>query len=430
MEAIKLQISCFLITLLIAFKHASGRYLYSKKIKFNLFSVILTFALGWLFFDGLSAYTVARYKEINPTLNLLAHYLFFFFVSTTYFLICIYIFAITEKLPKTIFKWILLVAPYVICTTLMTIHIKEIEYIDGIVANYSRGFSPTICYVMTAIYFFLIIFTYINRWKFIEQNKKTSIIVFLSTSIILQSLQMIYPEILITSLACVIFILGIYLNHEDPAILKLTKYNSETVINFANLVENRDNNTGGHVKRTTNYVKLILKELVRDKSYKETLTKDYINNLQIAAPLHDIGKIGTPDAILQKPGKLTDEEYNIMKKHSENGGKIILESFSKLDDTNFTDIAFQVARYHHERWNGKGYPLGLKETEIPLSARIMAIADVFDAISQKRCYRDAIPLDTCFEIIKEGRGKDFDPYLTDIFLKIRPQVEKVYNASF
>ena len=242
--------------------------------------------------------------------------------------------------------------------------------------------------------------------------------------------QMIYPEILITAIAPTIFVLGIYLNHENPSVKKLTEYNHDTVIDFATLVENRDNNTGGHIKRTTEYVKLILQELLDRGHFRDLLTKDYINNLQMAAPMHDIGKIAIPDTILQKPGKLTDEEYSIMKEHSQKGADIILQTFGKRNDKDFLQTAYEVAYYHHEKWNGKGYPKGLKETEIPLTARIMAIADVFDAISQKRCYRDAMPLDKCFEIIKNGRENDFDPLLVDIFVEIRPKVEKVYESIY
>ena len=130
---------------------------------------------------------------------------------------------------------------------------------------------------------------------------------------------------------------------------------------------------------------------------------------------------------MQKTGKLTDEEYAEMKKHSENGAKIIKETFGMHGNEDFIEMAYEVALFHHERWNGKGYPLGLKGEEIPLCARIMAIADVFDAISQKRCYRDAMPLDKCFEIIEKGKGVDFDPLLVDVFLEIRPKVEQVYN---
>lgn len=146
-----------------------------------------------------------------------------------------------------------------------------------------------------------------------------------------------------------------------------------------------------------------------------------------AAPMHDIGKIATPDYILQKPGKLTEEEYAIMKQHAALGGDIIKDTFKDLNEPAYQQIAYEVARHHHEKWNGKGYPDGLKGEEIPLHARIMAIADVFDAVSAKRCYRDALPIETCFKIIEEGSGTDFDPTLVDLFLSAREDVLKYYN---
>ena len=157
------------------------------------------------------------------------------------------------------------------------------------------------------------------------------------------------------------------------------------------------------------------------------LTKDYITNLLKAAPMHDIGKISVPDAVLQKPGRLTDEEFAEMKKHAANGGDIIRETFRNLGNEEFRKMAFEVARYHHEKWNGRGYPDGLRRKEIPLCARIMAVADVFDAVSEKRCYRDAMPMDKCFEIIEQGSGQDFDPLIAEIFLDIRDRVEAVHR---
>ena len=160
--------------------------------------------------------------------------------------------------------------------------------------------------------------------------------------------------------------------------------------------------------------------------YSEVLTKDYMENLLKAAPMHDIGKISVPDAILQKPGRLTDEEFTIMKQHAANGGNIIRESFRNLGNEEYRRTAFEVARYHHEKWNGRGYPDGLGQDDIPLCARIMAVADVFDAVSEKRCYRDAMPLDKCFEIIEQGSGQDFDPMIAEVFLSIRDKVEAVH----
>ncbi len=208
-----------------------------------------------------------------------------------------------------------------------------------------------------------------------------------------------------------------------------TKYHNEMVIGYATLVENRDGSTGGHIKRTSLYVKLLAETLKRRGLYEDILTKEYMENLVKAAPMHDIGKISIPDSVLQKPGRLTDEEYDVMKQHAARGGEIIRNTFGHMEDEVYTQMAYEVARFHHEKWNGKGYPDGLKGEEIPLAARIMAIADVFDAISEKRCYRDAMPLDKCFDIIREGSGQDFDPMMVEVFLDIRDEVEKVYHDA-
>lgn len=151
---------------------------------------------------------------------------------------------------------------------------------------------------------------------------------------------------------------------------------------------------------------MIAENLRTNRKFKDIITKDYLDNLAQSAPMHDIGKIGIPDAILQKPGKLTTKEFEKMKEHPVIGGRIIKETFSHLYNGEYENMACQVAMYHHEKWNGAGYPEGLKGTDIPLCARIMAVADVFDAVSAKRCYRDAMPIEECYRIIREGRGVD------------------------
>ena len=204
---------------------------------------------------------------------------------------------------------------------------------------------------------------------------------------------------------------------------KLNHFHKEMVMGFATLVENKDGSTGGHIKRTTTYVKLLAEEL-RDRGiYQEELTDEYLENLYKAAPMHDIGKIAVPDVVLQKPGRLTEEEFRIIQEHTLRGGEIIKETFGHLENEQYTQMAYEVARHHHEKWNGKGYPDGLKRKEIPLCARIMAIADVFDAVSEKRCYREAMPLEQCFEIIADGSGQAFEPLLVEVFLDIRDKIE-------
>ena len=216
-----------------------------------------------------------------------------------------------------------------------------------------------------------------------------------------------------------------FLDKEDE--LK-TAYN-EMVMGFATLVESKDGSTGGHIKRISGYAKLLAEELHSRGIYREQITDSYIENLCHAAPMHDIGKVCVPDVILQKPGKLTDEEFEVIKQHTTKGGQIINETFGHLDNEEYTKMAYDVAVYHHEKWNGKGYPQGLKQTEIPLCARIISIADVFDALSEDRCYRAAMTMDKCFEIIKNSSGTDFDPVLVDTFLDIRIRVEQLHNQT-
>lgn len=149
----------------------------------------------------------------------------------------------------------------------------------------------------------------------------------------------------------------------------------------------------------------------------------------MAAPIHDVVKIAIPDAILQKPGKLTPEEYEIMKTHADKGGKIVQDTFANMGDEEYEKIVYDVARHHHEKWNGKGYPDGLSRKDIPLCSRIMAVEDVFDAVSAKRCYRDAMPLEQCFQIIEDGRGQDFDPFIVEALLDMREKVTEVYRKN-
>ena len=287
------------------------------------------------------------------------------------------------------------------------------------------GFSARVCFVSLFAHYGVILYLVGVRHKYLAKEKKFGTVSILIIVGLILALQIIFPEILLTSICPTILLLGIYIEFENPSIKKLTLYNDNMVESFANLVENRDSNTGGHIKRTRAYVNLILHKMRHDKKYKDIMNKDYLVNVSNAAPLHDIGKIATPDYILQKPGKLTDEEFAIMKKHAACGGEIIKDTFKNLEDEEFEKIAYEVARFHHEKYNGKGYPQGLAGEQIPLHARIMAVADVFDAVSQKRCYRDARPLDQCFSIIEKGSGTDFDPQIAKIFLDSKDEVVRL-----
>lgn len=185
---------------------------------------------------------------------------------------------------------------------------------------------------------------------------------------------------------------------------------------MAEVVENRDDNTGGHIRRTAEYVACIAKELKAQEIYCDILTDRYVSDMVVAAPLHDIGKIHIPDAILNKPGKLTAEEFEVMKTHTTAGEELLTHAKAELGESDYLNMALEMAAYHHEWWNGKGYPYGISGEEIPLCARIMAVADVFDALTSKRCYKDAMPLEKAYAIIREDSGTHFDPAVVEAFL--------------
>ncbi len=194
---------------------------------------------------------------------------------------------------------------------------------------------------------------------------------------------------------------------------------------IADMVEDRDSDTGYHIQKTASYVRIIMNGLKRKGYYAEQLTPQFVEYVVKSAPLHDTGKIKISDAILNKPGRFTPEEYEIMKKHAVYGKEIIDKAISTVEGESYLREASNMAGYHHERWDGKGYPNGLKEEEIPLSARIMAVADVFDALASKRVYKPAFPLDEALRIIEEGKGTQFDPRCVEVFLEAVPDIEAV-----
>lgn len=199
------------------------------------------------------------------------------------------------------------------------------------------------------------------------------------------------------------------------------------VLGLASLVESRDNSTGGHIRRTSMVVAVFAKKISAFQG-KTQLSSSFLEMVEKAAPMHDLGKIAVDDAILRKQGKYTEEEYAKMKCHSAEGGKIVRDILTGVEDEAFVIIAENVAHYHHEKWNGQGYPEGLAGEEIPVEARIMALADVFDALVSERCYKKAYDYDTAFGIIRESVGTHFDPELGRLFLECRPELEQLYGT--
>jgi len=197
---------------------------------------------------------------------------------------------------------------------------------------------------------------------------------------------------------------------------------NHTVNSLANLVESRDSETGEHIQRTSSYVEMIAKEAYEKGIYPDEITETFILNLKKAAPMHDIGKIVVSDSILKKRARLTDSEYDSIKRHTIEGAKIEKEIIGISDDPEYLRITEEVALSHHERWDGTGYPNHLKESQIPVSARIMAIADVFDALISERCYKQEIPVSEAFDIITRESGRHFDPVLVEVFIGLKPKI--------
>ena len=199
--------------------------------------------------------------------------------------------------------------------------------------------------------------------------------------------------------------------------VRVERIQRSVISSLASVVEARDESTGDHILRTEKYVDM-LTERIRAYEPFSKLPGEYFNNVVLAAPMHDIGKIRVPDHILNKPGKLTAEEYETMKTHTTFGGDIIRKTMSDVEEQDYCDIAYNIARYHHERYDGTGYPDGLKGEDIPLEARIMALADVYDALISERVYKKAFPVDKALSIIEQETGKQFDPVLAPIFVKM------------
>lgn len=238
-----------------------------------------------------------------------------------------------------------------------------------------------------------------------------------------------------------------YMVNEKTAVIERLQDVMSTC--FAELVESRDGTTGGHIKNTTRYFAVFLEELSKHDEYKDILTPEHMKNLVRAAPLHDIGKIGINDSVLRKETVLSQEEFDHMKTHTQIGGETFQHIFRSVEgtqhhsqigayafdkifdamnveegeDTVFLHIARDMAMYHHERWNGTGYPTGISGEEIPLSARILSIVDVYDALTSKRSYKEAFTHENAMQIIIDDREVFFDPKLTDIFVSISDKIK-------
>ena len=418
----KSQIICFMFLIYLTFCYIHN---HSKKDKQRTRTYLLLLIIAFinLGLDIATVYTVNHLETVNSTLNMILHLLFIISIPT----MMMFLFQYIMELCGLKMNKVVLYLPYIVGICIATATITKLEYRIGNFTNYSMGYPAYALYGVGYAYFIFSIVVFVKRKRFITKRNQQILLIANILVFITLIIQTIFPEVLLTCFIPTFMLLVLYQSMENGIDESKDKQQRAMIHALADIVESRDNNTGGHIKRTSKYVELLVQELRKTKLYDNVLSQDYIEALVLAAPMHDIGKVALPDKILQKPDKLTIEEYEIMKTHTTEGARLIEQSL-KIESDFCKKMIYEVVLYHHEKWNGKGYPNGLKGYEIPLEARIMAIADVFDAVSEKRCYRDAMPMEMCFAIIEEGKGRDFDPLLAEAFLEIRDQVEQVHNS--
>jgi len=210
---------------------------------------------------------------------------------------------------------------------------------------------------------------------------------------------------------------------------KISASQMATIFALAKLAENRDTDTGEHLERVQEYCRVLAQDLQRSSAYSCLIGDDFIENIYQASPLHDIGKVAIPDNVLLKPGKLSNEEFEVMKTHTTVGAQTLKAVLDHYPENTFVRMGIDIARHHHERWNGTGYPDGLRAEDIPLSARVMAVVDVYDAFRSDRCYRNALSHESTWEIILAGGGTQFDPVIIDRFRRLESTFQEIFEKT-
>lgn len=231
------------------------------------------------------------------------------------------------------------------------------------------------------------------------------------------------------SMTVIVIIVVLSGNKRSYYFNKVSDIQYNIIVTMADIVENRDQDTGGHIQRTAKYVEIIANQMKQSGPYQALITDQFLEDIKVAAPLHDIGKIHVSDTILNFPGRLNDEQFAIMKTHAAEGKKLLAHAKQRLGEFSYLDVAIDMAAYHHEWWDGsaKGYPDQIKGEEIPLCARIMAVADVFDALTARRVYKEPMPVQKAIDIIVSERDTHFDPSVVDAFMEAIELVKVALN---
>ena len=216
----------------------------------------------------------------------------------------------------------------------------------------------------------------------------------------------------------------------EEKVQEISSSQMATIYALIKLSESRDDDTGAHIERTASFCRLLAQKARTVPEYADIITDTFLETIYKASPLHDIGKVGIPDSILLKPGKLTNEEFAIMRTHVQIGYDTLSKVGQQYDKNEFLTMGMDIALHHHEKWNGSGYNNGLKGAEIPLSARIMALSDVYDALRSVRVYKDAFSHEKSMEIIASSKGSHFDPVLVDILIQHQEEFESLYESMY
>ena len=305
----------------------------------------------------------------------------------------------------------------------------DVEYVRG-----PAFIIYEIIYLASLVYMIVCLVIVGRKFKKRDLTTIIGILIVLAAGIVIMTIYKIhvaYLAVAVSSILCYVYYNDLIQEDTNAELRnqqdKMSKMQVEIIAGLANLIEKRDTETGEHITRTTAYVKTLAEDARAEGVYKNVLTDHYIALLCALAPMHDVGKILISDRILKKPGRLTMDEYLEIKKHAEFGGQVVRQVLSNITDEEYINFASDIATYHHEKWDGSGYPKGLCTDEIPLCARIMAIADVFDALVSKRCYKEAYPMEEAFDIIADESGTHFDPKLVQVFLKHKEKYEDIKN---